>query len=132
MRLTVKALRIAACRSLTAMLSRNFARRCAQHENLVPTRGRACPRLNVLRNILPPLPIQFTVPGLKQASDLLNLLLLFHCVQTDLACDLSRQIAVGYLPSGTGGKFIDAFTELFEHFNGRAYLGGCGRLHSGY
>jgi hypothetical protein len=28
--------------------------------------------------------------------------------------------------------FIDALTELLEHFNGGVYLGGGGCLHGGY
>ena len=73
---------------------------------------------------------QFTVPGFKQPGDLLNLLGLFHRVQTDLSCELAVQTGRWYLPGGTGGKFVDSFTEFFEHFDGCADLSGGWCLHN--
>jgi hypothetical protein len=99
------------------------------HENLVLTRGRACPVLNMMRNTLPPSMFQFTMPGFKQSSDLLNLLRLVHCVHTDLSCELTGYTGWWYLPDRSGGVFVDAFTELLEHFHGDAQLGGGGFLH---
>lgn len=75
---------------------------------------------------------QFTVPGFKQAGDLLNLLGLFHRVRTDLSGELTVDTGGWYLPDGSGGMFIDAFTELLEHFHGGFYLGRGGCLHVGY
>lgn len=72
------------------------------------------------------------MPGFKQASDLSNLLCLFHRVRTDLSGEQAIDIGRWYLPDGTGGVFIDAFTKLFQDFNGGAYLGGGGCLHGGY
>ena len=76
--------------------------------------------------------VQFTVPGFKQSGDLLNLLGLLHRVRTDLTGELTVGAGRWYLPDGSGGVFIDAFTELLEHFNGGVYLGGGGCLHGGY
>ena len=76
----------------------------------------------MLRNILPPSLLQFTVPGFKQSSDLSNLLCLFHRVHTDLSCELAVDTGRWYLADGTGSVLIDAFTELFEDFYGGADL----------
>ena len=75
--------------------------------------------------------VQFTVPGFEQAGDLLNLLGLLHRVRTDLTGELTVDTGRWYLPDGSGGVFIDAFTELLEHFNGGDYLGGGRCLHGG-
>jgi len=76
--------------------------------------------------------LQFTVPGFKQSGDPLNLLGLLHRVRTDLSCELAVETGGWYLPDGTGGVFIDAFTELLKHFNGGVYLGDGGCLHGGH
>jgi len=83
----------------------------------------------MMKNILPPSLFQFTAPGFKQSSDLSNLLRLFHRVRTNLSGELAVGTGRWYLPDGTGGVFVDAFTELFKDFHGGAYLGGCGCLH---
>jgi len=132
MRLAFDVTPMAAWLSRIAMHPRNCPRRCAQHENLTNVRGRACPILHMLRNILPPSMFQFTVPGFKQAGDLLNLLGLLHRVRTDLSGELAVDAGRWYLPDGSGGVFINAFTELLEHFHGCVYLGGSGCLHGGY
>ena len=69
------------------------------------------------------------MPSFKQSSDLSNLLLLFHRVHTDLPGKLTVDTGWWYLPDGTGGVFIDTFTELLEHFHGGAQLDGGGLLH---
>ena len=69
------------------------------------------------------------MPGFKQSSDLSNLLCLVHRVHTDLACELTSDTGWWYLPDGSGGVFIYAFTELLEHFHGGAQLGGGGFVH---
>ena len=70
------------------------------------------------------------MPGFKQSGDLLNLLRLFHRVRTDLSGEVAVDTGRGYLPNGSGSVFIDAFTELFQDFNGSVYLGGGGCLHT--
>ncbi len=82
-----------------------------------------------MRNTLPPSLFQFTLPGFKQSSDLLNLLRLFHRVRTDLPSKQTVDTGWWYLPDGTGSVSVDAFTELLEHFHGGAQLGGGGFLH---
>ena len=72
------------------------------------------------------------MPGFKEASDLLNLLRLLHRVYTDLSCKLAVDAGRRYLLNGMGGVLINAFTELFEDFNGGADLRGCGCLHDRY
>ena len=72
------------------------------------------------------------MPGFKQASDLVNLLRLLHRVRTDLSRELTVDTGGWYLPNGTGGVLVDAFTELLEHFNGSVNLGGGWCLHGGY
>ena len=85
----------------------------------------------MMRNTLPSSLFQFNLPGLKQSSDLLNLLGLLHRVHTDLAGELAADIGWWYLPGGSDGVLIDPFTELLEHFHGGAQLDGRGFLHGG-
>ena len=83
----------------------------------------------MMRNTLPPSLLQFALPGFKQASDLANLLLLFHRVRTDLSGEQAVDTGRWYLPYRFGGVFEDAFTEFLEHFHGGAQLDGGGFLH---
>ena len=69
------------------------------------------------------------MPGFKQSSDLSNLLRLLHRVRTDLSGEQAVDTRRWYLPDRSGGVFVDAFTELLEHFHGGADLGGGGFLH---
>jgi hypothetical protein len=69
------------------------------------------------------------MPGFKQASDLSNLLRLFHRVRTDLSGEQAIDTGRWYLPDGTGGVFVDAFTELLEHFHGGVDLRSGRGLH---
>jgi hypothetical protein len=85
----------------------------------------------MIRNILPPLPLQFTVPGLKLSSDGFNLLRLLPRVHCNLSQQQSGPMRTGHLPDGTGSVFFDAFAELLKHFNGGADLDGGGCLHDG-
>ncbi len=78
---------------------------------------------------MPLFALQFTVPRLKQSGDGRNLGGLFSGIRRDLASNFTRLMAWRNLQQRPGGVMVDAFTELFEHLDGRANLGWGWSLH---
>jgi hypothetical protein len=88
------------------------------HRNLVKTRGRACPVLNMMRNTLPPLPLQLVSPALQLRYDSLHASDLLDDLRFDARGIIFAQSRVRQLHRRVRSVVIYALLELFQHFDG--------------
>ena len=98
--------------------------------NLVSTRGRACPVLNMMRNTLPPLLQHFIAPVLLLRGDCLDAGDLFSRPHFDAPDVVSTERRFRELHHGMFGVGMESFAKFIEHFDGGADLSGGGCLHN--
>ncbi len=101
-------------RSMSRGRFRHSPRLIRGHRNLVKTRGRACPVLNLVRNTLPPLLLQLVSPALQLRHDSLDASDLLDCLRFDACGIIVTQARVRQLHRGVGGVVIYA-----RHIRGR-------------
>src|SRR5436190_10052838 len=97
--------------------------------NLVKPRGRACPLLNMVRNTLPPLLLQLVSPAFQLGHYGLEASNLLDGLPFDPRGMVVTQSRVRQLHQGVGSVFINALSELLQHFDRGAQLSGCRCLH---
>ena len=97
--------------------------------NLSELRSKACPLLNMVRNTLPPRLPQLVSPAFQLGHDGPAASNLLNGLPFDPRGMVVTQSRVRQLHQGVGSVFINALSELLQHFDRGAQLSGCRCLH---
>lgn len=126
--------RTGCCRGRKSMMLRGWSvltpRLIRGRRILVATRGKACPVLNVMRNTLPPLLVEFVTPFLQLRSHGLNPGDLFDAHHLSSRSYMSAESGFRQFDDEVRGVVIDVLTKTFEHLDGGSDLSGRRRVHN--